>query len=108
MIGRLYGKASWELQLTLMNAWKNKSGRARALSQGSEMARTALGRDPETAAAEVAEGTKCPPRVGKLVLAFTPWNSLAAASYARVATSAVSKVPIQTQLFFPGSRISAG
>lgn len=46
-------------------------------------------------------------RVGKLVLAFMPRNSLAAASYARAASSAVSNVPSQTRVFFPGSRISA-
>jgi hypothetical protein len=53
-------------------------------------------------------GTSCVEEgLGKLVLALAPRNSRAAVSYARAASSAVSKVPSQTRVFFPGSRISA-
>lgn len=44
---------------------------------------------------------------GKLVLAFGPRNDSAAASYARAASSAESKVPSHTRAFFHGSLISA-
>jgi hypothetical protein len=44
---------------------------------------------------------------GKFVFALGPRNLIAAASYARAASSAVLKVPSQTRVFFDGSRISA-
>lgn len=43
----------------------------------------------------------------KLVFALEPRNALAALSYALAASSAVSKVPSHTRVFFHGSRISA-
>ena len=43
----------------------------------------------------------------KLVLALGPWRLRAASSWARVAFSAVSKVPSHLWVFFQGSRISA-
>lgn len=43
----------------------------------------------------------------KLVLAFGPRRLRAASSYARAASSAVSKVPSHFRVFFHGSRISA-
>uniref|UniRef100_A0A7N0V0T0 Uncharacterized protein n=1 Tax=Kalanchoe fedtschenkoi TaxID=63787 RepID=A0A7N0V0T0_KALFE len=45
--------------------------------------------------------------VKDLAAAPVKLNSSAAASYARMASSAVSNVPSQTLLFLPGSRISA-
>ncbi|RRT78056.1 hypothetical protein B296_00027698 [Ensete ventricosum] len=64
-------------------------------------------RDTSTGGTPAEGGIPRSPGRQKLVLALGPRRLRAASSYARAASSAVSKVPSHLRVFFQGSRISA-